>query len=377
MDWAAAKHAGYTTQYGRNEDEYSVNPIGENSLLVIVCDGHSNDFYSKDIVTRLYEKINTAVTTDETLLTNMDLLKTTLTEICRGIQNELLQIFLTNGAHQNQYMRGGTTCTFGLVTPTHILLANIGDSPGVLCRMDGSLLVETIDQDGSNASEAARVSEAGGFIAFHNHAQRLNGMLMVTRAFGDFIHSNTYYDLCKDSIIQQNPKPANMTEENYQQAVAYTLQQNQIGKGLSSEPVFYVWPRIEACRLIICSDSFKEAYIPAEGGLSARIGALLNTEQMMSGEDAEKPFRAEGIHTKLVGEGTLQERVESIVKTKVDSLYFGSAAAGQYQGDNTTLVVVEVPAPAPAAEGGRRSLSRTRKQDKAKRKTKAKRKSKH
>jgi serine/threonine protein phosphatase PrpC len=77
--------------------------------------------------------------------------------------------------------RSGSTGVVVLVTPTHILCANAGDSRALLCR-SGAALPLSFDHKPNNDCEAARIDTVGGFV----RAGRVNGDLAVSRSFGDF-----------------------------------------------------------------------------------------------------------------------------------------------------------------------------------------------
>lgn len=59
--------------------------------------------------------------------------------------------------------------------------ANVGDARSVLCR-NGKAIRLTYDHKGSDELEARRITEKGGFLLNN----RVNGVLAVTRSFGDF-----------------------------------------------------------------------------------------------------------------------------------------------------------------------------------------------
>jgi len=77
--------------------------------------------------------------------------------------------------------RSGSTAVVVLLTPTHILCANAGDSRSILCR-GGKALPLSFDHKPSNAVEQSRVNEAGGFVRM----RRIDGDLAVSRGLGDF-----------------------------------------------------------------------------------------------------------------------------------------------------------------------------------------------
>lgn len=77
--------------------------------------------------------------------------------------------------------RSGSTGVVVLITPTHILCANAGDSRALLCR-SGAALPLSFDHKPNNDWEAARIDTVGGFVK----GGRVNGDLAVSRSFGDF-----------------------------------------------------------------------------------------------------------------------------------------------------------------------------------------------
>lgn len=75
----------------------------------------------------------------------------------------------------------GCTAVMALVTPKHILVANVGDSRAVLAT-DGGAVALSKDHKPDNPSESKRVEAAGGMVV----QGRVDGQLAVSRAFGDF-----------------------------------------------------------------------------------------------------------------------------------------------------------------------------------------------
>lgn len=82
--------------------------------------------------------------------------------------------------------RSGSTCVVVLVTPTHLICANAGDSRAVL-RRRGRVLPLSFDHKPSNLPERARIIGAGGFVRW----KRVDGDLAVSRALGDFMYKES------------------------------------------------------------------------------------------------------------------------------------------------------------------------------------------
>lgn len=77
----------------------------------------------------------------------------------------------------------GSTAICGFVTPTHFIIANLGDSRCVLSR-DGHANPLSVDHKPALETEKKRIYDAGGYVLNN----RVNGDLAVSRSFGDFIY---------------------------------------------------------------------------------------------------------------------------------------------------------------------------------------------
>jgi serine/threonine protein phosphatase PrpC len=77
--------------------------------------------------------------------------------------------------------RSGSTAVVILLTPSHIICSNAGDSRAILCR-GGKVMPLSFDHKPIDAGEVSRITAAGGFIRM----KRIDGDLAVSRGFGDF-----------------------------------------------------------------------------------------------------------------------------------------------------------------------------------------------
>lgn len=77
--------------------------------------------------------------------------------------------------------RSGCTATTVLITKTHIICANSGDSRTVMCNNGGAIPLSQ-DHKPQNDIEKKRIENAGGSVMMN----RVNGDLAVSRALGDF-----------------------------------------------------------------------------------------------------------------------------------------------------------------------------------------------
>jgi protein phosphatase PTC2/3 len=80
----------------------------------------------------------------------------------------------------------GTTCTMVLVDSVarKIYQANLGDSRSIIIDHNYNVVSASKDHKPSDAGEVSRINAAGGFVVLN----RVNGVLAVSRAFGDFGH---------------------------------------------------------------------------------------------------------------------------------------------------------------------------------------------
>eukprot|EP00978_Attheya_sp_CCMP212_P000660 scaffold1312_cov54-Attheya_sp.AAC.4 len=81
--------------------------------------------------------------------------------------------------------RSGTTIVVVLMTPTHFICANAGDSRAVLVRKK-SVLPLSFDHKPTDPPEEARIVAAGGKVSI----KRVDGDLAVSRGLGDFSFKN-------------------------------------------------------------------------------------------------------------------------------------------------------------------------------------------
>jgi serine/threonine protein phosphatase PrpC len=88
-----------------------------------------------------------------------------------------------NAVMGQTYEHSGSTCVVVLLTPSHVIGCNAGDSRAVL-RRAGYTLPLSFDHKPSEVSEKDRITEAGGFVK----ARRVDGDLAVSRALGDFVY---------------------------------------------------------------------------------------------------------------------------------------------------------------------------------------------
>ena len=106
-----------------------------------------------------------------------------------------------NAAHNPniRFERSGSTCVVVLVSPSHIICANSGDSRAIL-RRGGKTLPLSFDHKPTNIPELERVNAAGGFVK----GKRVDGDLAVSRGLGDFSYkSNETKPVAQQKVIPE------------------------------------------------------------------------------------------------------------------------------------------------------------------------------
>lgn len=79
----------------------------------------------------------------------------------------------------------GTTALIALIEKKRLIVANVGDSRGVMCDSKGNAIPLSFDHKPQQMREKKRIEGAGGFIAF-NGVWRVAGILATSRALGDY-----------------------------------------------------------------------------------------------------------------------------------------------------------------------------------------------
>ncbi|KAE8742097.1 hypothetical protein FOCC_FOCC012371 [Frankliniella occidentalis] len=79
----------------------------------------------------------------------------------------------------------GTTALIALMEGSRLIVANVGDSRGVMCDSRGKAIPLSFDHKPQQMRERKRIKEAGGFITF-NGVWRVAGILATSRALGDY-----------------------------------------------------------------------------------------------------------------------------------------------------------------------------------------------
>ncbi|XP_043653420.1 protein phosphatase 1A [Drosophila teissieri] len=151
-----------------------------------VFDGHAGNQISQHCAEHL---LNTIMETDSFLRQKYE----------AGIREGFLQLD-EDMRKQYQDKPGGSTAICVFVSPDKIYLANCGDSRAVISR-NGTAAISTVDHKPFSPKEQERIQNAGGSVMI----KRVNGILAVSRALGDYDFKN---DISKSPVDQMvSPEP--------------------------------------------------------------------------------------------------------------------------------------------------------------------------
>lgn len=170
-------------QRDEQQDRYVVHKLNEHLLLVAVFDGHGDDggriaevaarMLPIVLINRIGENIEPP-------------------QIAKALTDSFLYIDETLAAKETSYSKeSGTTGAAVVITSTHYISANVGDSRAILLRRnpttqelsEGAML--SVDHDTQNATEVKRACAAGAVLDDEYFTVGDSG-LQLSRALGDF-----------------------------------------------------------------------------------------------------------------------------------------------------------------------------------------------
>lgn len=161
-----------------NEDRYLYTDIflaGKECTLVGIFDGHGGKFIVNKIIKHLPFFLSTH-------LTKLD--EKSIKEVI-----EKFDLYLRKLWKKKKMDNSGSTatiCIFEKYGDRKVWLINLGDSRGIIFdQVSGETLVATQDHKPDSPEEKERIEKSGGFVSFYG-VNRVNGILAVSRAFGDF-----------------------------------------------------------------------------------------------------------------------------------------------------------------------------------------------
>lgn len=186
-------------------------PLSKGHSIFGVMDGHGGDFtsgFAADNFMQIFSSTSSikkyaALSPQEQCdVPGIELLRSTLKETFGALDSEIREkqnkrndtLLMNSGQRMDKdvilnprvkFERSGSTCVVVMVTPSHVICANAGDSRAVLQR-EGKVLPLSFDHKPNSIPELERINKAGGFVK----CKRVDGDLAVSRGLGDFSYKS-------------------------------------------------------------------------------------------------------------------------------------------------------------------------------------------
>lgn len=175
------------------EDAHNIMINEEETVGVFgVFDGHGGKHVAEHVadrlVTRLFRQLNYAPSDQK------------LGELISQIKDQFFYVD-AQLLRQGKSIQVGLTANVVIVQPGRLLCANTGDSRAVCC-IDGVAKTLLFDHKPVVMGELVRIENANGYIA----NLRINEILALSRAFGDFSFKNRWITTSRNKYIQENMK---------------------------------------------------------------------------------------------------------------------------------------------------------------------------
>lgn len=94
----------------------------------------------------------------------------------------------------------GSTLLLAVLYKTQLIVANVGDSRGVMCNAKGNVIPLSFDHKPQQTRELKRIQEAGGFVQFKG-VWRVAGILATSRALGDYPLKEKNFVIAEPDIL--------------------------------------------------------------------------------------------------------------------------------------------------------------------------------
>lgn len=180
----------YATIGGRSYmEDYSIRI--ENSFgtgIFAILDGHVGNYSANFAKKYLINEITTILQQNAFDSQNCD---DTEPANCKLNYSQILSDLISNVEYQLEIAtmehkhRSGTTCILVIAENEKLTIANVGDSRGVMCTLNGTAINLSIDHKPLNKKETQRINEAHGKIMYNYGAWRVRGLSM-SRSLGDY-----------------------------------------------------------------------------------------------------------------------------------------------------------------------------------------------
>jgi len=185
-----ASHQGWRPTM---EDEHAMHPTIPTIpgfSLFCVFDGHGGKYAAKYCKTQLPENLFTALRKDDAYKSSsLEQLQSIITTCVFATDNQLRTAQqakqVTDQKRGGYPERSGCTAVFALITPTDIIVANIGDSR-VALSSGGKTVAMSEDHKPLDVKELKRIQNAGSNVI----GGRVDKDLNLSRSMGDFRFKN-------------------------------------------------------------------------------------------------------------------------------------------------------------------------------------------
>jgi serine/threonine protein phosphatase PrpC len=155
----------------------------DNFIILGIFDGHGNDICAKFCRDNFQRVFTTEFSKFSNVVSSL-ILKTTLMETFKKIDNEFKEFALvTQKSGSNNAYESGTTALVVAITNTDYIIANVGDSRGIIIdKITQSIKFATMDHKPNLELERSRIEKSGHTVS----RNRVDDSLATSRAIGDF-----------------------------------------------------------------------------------------------------------------------------------------------------------------------------------------------
>lgn len=194
--WSVSEMQGWRCHMEDAHFVHMLSIAGHQAFMVGVFDGHGGELVAKEAAKRIPSLMNAAMGNIRDP-SNATAIGVQMQTVFMNLDEELK----TLGPIQRQDDQSGCTAIVSILTPTHIITANAGDSRGILVQGDNTVVALSEDHKPSNPGEKSRIVAAGGDVSM----RRVNGELAVSRALGDYTYKKAGHVEPKDQMVTAFP----------------------------------------------------------------------------------------------------------------------------------------------------------------------------
>uniref|UniRef100_A0A914DS40 PPM-type phosphatase domain-containing protein n=1 Tax=Acrobeloides nanus TaxID=290746 RepID=A0A914DS40_9BILA len=173
--------------YQEDRMHYMHDPANGNLSIFSIFDGHGGQFVSEYLEKHFSRRIR------ERLIFKSPIRKLS-TNSCSGLDERYIEAIVTEvhkiddqismlDPYKTSYT-GSTLISAIFEQNRYLTVVNVGDSRAIACDKNGRVRPLSKDHKPSDTEERQRIENAGGFIQ-HYGVDRVQGVLAISRAFGD------------------------------------------------------------------------------------------------------------------------------------------------------------------------------------------------